>query len=897
MTIQVGEQLGPYQITALLGKGGMGEVYRARDTRLQRDVALKFLPEAFASDHDRLVRFQREAQLLASLNHPHIAGIYGLEEARPSALVMELVDGPTLAERMAQGPIPIEDALPIARQIAEALEYAHENGIIHRDLKPANIKLTPDGRVKVLDFGLAKALNEESTSSAMSQSPTISLAATQAGIILGTAAYMSPEQAKGKIVDRRADIWAFGVVVYEMLTGRSMFTGETVSETMAQVIMKDPDWSALPASTPSRLRDLLGRCLVKDPRNRLRDIGDARIAIEEMIAHPGSSAAATTRKPAMLWKSAAAFLVIAIVFGFALGYVYRSPASSETVRFFISAPEKMAFSTGGRPATSVVISPDGHKLAFTAADTAGKIQIWLRGIDELTSRPLSGTDGANFPFWSPDSRYIGYFAHDKLMKVDAFGGPPQTLCDAPGARGGTWSRDGVIVFGTQNGPLGRVAAVGGTVTIFTKLAAGQTDHRFPAFLPDGRHILLAVNSGDAARGGIWVTSIDSGEMKRLLGANSGGIYASGYLFFVREGTLLAQPFNPSTFQLSDEPFPVAEHVEYGVYFGSLAFSVSSNGVLAYGTGMSADAGVLQLTWLDRSGKQVEVVGSPGNYLGVDLAPDGKSLAAHRHDGRLGPAVGGGDIWLLDWSRGTNSRFTFDASRDNRSPLWSPDGTRIVYEANQSGKWNLYQKASTGAGNEELLLESERPITPESWSPDGKSIVYALAAGGKTGDDLWLLPLSESRKAVPLVNGLFNQRYSQISPDGKWLAFGSDETGRFEIYVIPFPSGEGKWQISNNGGNFPRWRRDSRELFYKSVGKVFAVEITANGSKLTPGTPKELFDAGLVPLNHPGGGPYHSYAVSNDGQRFLVTQPVSPVVSDPAASPIAVVLNWTSAIKK
>jgi eukaryotic-like serine/threonine-protein kinase len=596
--IVLGTRLGSYHITSLLGQGGMGEVYRATDIKLNRDVALKFLPEQFTADSDRLERFQREAQVLASLNHSNIAAIYGFEDsASLRALVMELVEGSTLAERIDLGPIPVEEVLSQAKQIAEALDCAHERGVIHRDLKPANIKLTTDGKVKVLDFGLAKAMSSEAFSSTLSNSPTLSLAATQAGVILGTAAYMSPEQAKGKPVDRRADIWAFGVILYEMLTGSSMFSGETASETMAQVMMKEPDWNALPANTPSRLRDLLRRCLTKDPRMRLRDIGDARIAIEETIAIPEAppSTSITSSSSLSVWRWAIPFVLAVALVAVSFVHFRERPPASEQMRFYISPPEKSAFANPARPR----VSPDGRRVAFVIVGEGGS-RVWVRDLDRFESRPINGTDGATgAPFWSFDSRSIVFSVPGKLRKVEIGGGQPQTLCEiADQAYGGFWTRDGQIVFGGPNG-IRRVPATGGAVSAITipDRTRGEQGHVEPAPLPDGVHFLYTRFVPASDVGGVYVGSLnikaEQQQLKALLPGLSLSSYApsigetrgNGFLLFVRENTLFAQPFDNSRLELAGEATPVAEGL--AITFGTVAsFSISENGVLAYLTGGS-----------------------------------------------------------------------------------------------------------------------------------------------------------------------------------------------------------------------------------------------------------------------------------------------------------------------
>jgi serine/threonine protein kinase len=901
MALAIGARLGPYEILSALGAGGMGEVYRARDTRLDREVAIKVLPELFVSDPERVARFQREAKTLAALNHPHIGGIYGLEDAGGMhALVLELVEGPTLADRIAQGPIPLDEALPIARQIAEALEAAHEQGIIHRDLKPANIKLRPDGTVKVLDFGLAKSLEPMSAASPnVTVSPTITTPAVMTGIgmILGTAAYMSPEQARGRAADRRSDVWAFGCVLYEMLTGRLAFDGEDATEIIAAIVKTEPDWKAFPPDAPTSIRRIVQRCLAKDRKARIPDLSVARFMLDETAAAATTDAASTRTRPTpvlRLWQAATALLLLTTI-AVTVTYLLRARSPAVT-RFIVSPPDGTTFVVTGRPATSAAISPDGLKLAFTARDTSGKALLWVRSLDSLTAQPLIGTDNASCPFWSPDSRFIGYSTPGKLIKIAASGGPPQTLWSTtPGllGRGGAWNRDGVIVFNNGPGPLFRVSSAGGQPSPVGKLANGQISFQFPSFLPDGHHVLYHASGSTPEVSGLHVMSLDTGESKRLLEADTSGIYASqgGYLLFVRQGTLLAQTFDPKTRALLNEPFPIAERVESGAVPGLVTFSLSENGALGYGIGSGLAAG-LQMVWIDRQGKQSETVGPPGGYRGIDLSPDGTRVAAHRHDGY------GGDIWISELSRGTTSRFTFDAAQDSSSPVWSPDGSRIAYGSFRNGKGGLYQKLSNGTGPEEKLLESDVATLPVSWSPDGQSIVYSVL-NPNVSTDQWMLALSGDRKPVPLLHTPFQESHGQISPDGKWLAYYSNETGRAEVYVQSFPQGAGRWQVSTSGGQFPRWRRDGRELFYMSQasrGKMMAVDVQSGGTAFEASAPKELFDPVYINLSHSDGGPYHTYAVSPDGQRFLI--PRSPSADQQTtATPIVVVLNWLEELKQ
>jgi serine/threonine protein kinase len=883
VSLSIGTKLGSVEVLAVIGRGGMGEVYRARDTKLKRDVAIKTLPDEFSHDADRLSRFQREAEVLASLNHPNIAAIYDLQEAEGSRfLVLELVEGETLADRVARGPIPIDEALPIAKSICEALEAAHEQGIVHRDLKPANIKITPDGKVKVLDFGLAKAM-EQSPATMLSNSPTLlSVAASNAGVILGTAAYMSPEQAKGKSVDKRADIWAFGVVLYEMLTGKMAFSGETVAETMAFVMTKEPDWKALSANTPWRLERLLRRCLKKDAHNRLQAIGDARIAIEEEQSGPETTTALTQTSllrrsnRLLVWALAVITLIAAVLaVPTVLHFREAAPVGPPEIRFEVNTP------SAANP-VSFAISPDGRRLVFSAFNE-GKTQLWLRPLDSLAAQPLAGTDGANYPFWSPDSGSVGFFADSKLKRIDIAGGPPQVLANAAAiGRGGTWSPDGIILFAPNLvGPLLKVFARGGEAVPVTRLDAGQASHRFPQFLPDGRHFIYFVFGGPAQ--GIYVGSLDGGSSKRLANADAAAVVSpSSFLLFPRQTTLFAQAFDFRRQELSGNAFPVAEQVAVDTFDATGAGALSAaSGIVAYRTG-SAGA-VRQLTWMDRSGKSMGPIGTPDNagLSEVELSPDARRIAV----GRV--VNGNADVWLIDGARGVPTRFTYDVANDGIS-LWSPDGNHIVFQSNRKGVFNLYSKLSSGAGADELLLESDQSKAPADWSPDGRFLLYR-SIDPQTGFDLWVLPLSGDKKPFPFLKTPFEERNGQFSPDGKWIAYQSNESGRFEIYVLPFPGPGRKFQISGNGGAQPRWNRNGKEIFYVSLdSKMMAapVKLSPDGQSMEAGTPVALFPVRV------GGGPVSAfakqqYAVASEGQRFLVNL----ADDEGAASPITLIYNW------
>jgi len=897
MTLVRGTRIGPYETLDQIGAGGMGEVYRARDSKLGRDVAIKVLPEAFARDAERMARFQREAKVLASLNHSNIASIYGLEDSGGThALVMELAEGPTLAERIRSGPIPVDEALRIAKQITEALEYAHERGIVHRDLKPANVKVTSDDAVKILDFGLAKAVAGEASAAGIDNSPTISRMATQAGVLLGTAAYMSPEQAKAKPVDRRADIWAFGCVLYEMLTGKMAFRGETVTDTLAAVLKNEPDWSQLPAATPQHVRVLLRRCLQKEARQRLQAIGDARIALDEVLTG-ASEPSVTSEISAPLWRRGVPWTIACVAVLAALAFVHfreKPAAPAELIRFQIPLPEKtIATSTG-----AFALSPDGHQLAFAATGSDGVSRLWIRSLESLEARPLPGSESPQFPpfFWSPDSRYIAFDAGRKLKKVDISGGPPQTVCDlSTVAVGGSWNSDGVIIFGTSNGSLMRVSAGGGAASPLTTLDSSRSEiqHVLPWFLPDGRHFIYVRRSSTPENSGVYVGSLDARSeeqgSKRLLATNYAPAYVppsdagSGRLLFFRDGTLMTQPFDASRLELSGDPVTVAEQVGSFLSFGF--FSVSTSGVLVYRTG--GGAGAFQPTWFDRQGKILGTAGEPGNYLALALSPDGARAVVRRLDPNLA-------LYLLDFSRGTSTRFTFGSFLD-QAPIWSSDGSRIIFASNPSGAFDLYQKLASGVKDEEILLKSSENKYPTSWSRDGRFLLYTASHPKTTKGDLWVLPLEGDKKPFPFLRTEFNSGDGQFSPDGHWVAYVSDESGRNEIYVRTFSpdaagaaSGTGgKWLISAAGGNGPRWRGDGKELYYLAPDGLMAVEIAAN-PVFQAGVPKILFQA-------PAQGIVTSYqwSVTPDGKRFLFVA----AAAQSKKADFTVVLNWQAGLKK
>jgi eukaryotic-like serine/threonine-protein kinase len=893
MPILPGKRLGPYEILSPIGAGGMGEVYKARDTRLDRIVAIKVLPTHLADRSELRERFEREAKTIASLNHPHICTLHDIgHQDGTDYLVMEYLEGETLAKRLQKGALPMEQVLPYAIEISDALDKAHRKGITHRDLKPGNIMLTKSG-TKLLDFGLAKLKQEVAPAIPDSQLPTMKSAVTAEGTILGTLQYMAPEQVEGKNdeIDARTDIFAFGAVVYEMATGNNAFEGKTSASVMGAIMHLDPPpMSSLQPVTPSALDRVVKRCLAKEPDERWQSANDLTNELK-WISEGGSQTAVpatvvTSRKnrERVAWLIATIVSVI-FVGVLALGvfvYLRRAPEQAGAVRFSVLLPERSYLAFASTNVTPLALSPDGQRMAFVATTADGKSPLWLRSLDTLTPQELPGTDGALFPFWSPDNRFLGFFAGGKLKKIDLTGGPPITLCDAPNGRGATWSRDGVIIFAPDSTTgLQRVSAAGGMPSAATVLAQDEADHRNPFFLPDGRHFLYrAVRTGGGSGRPIYVASLDSSERKLLFDAETVNVlFAQGHLLFLRNAALMAQPFDTQHLALTGEALPIAEEVQTQGDPPVGIFSASENGALAYQTVSGANTS--QLIWFDRTGKQISVLGDSAQNADAVLSPDGTrvSLSIPDQTGK------GRDIWLYDVAHSLKTRFTFDHA-DEEMSLWSPDGSQLVFNSGRKGHLDLYQKVSSGAGTEELLLEDNLEKHPSSWSPDGRFILYR-ASGGPTGNDLFVLPLFGDRKPFSFLNTKFNEYAGQFSPNGRWIAYFSDESGRNEVYVAPFPGPGGKWQVSSSGGTSPRWRRDGNEIFYVGPDKkLMAVAVNGKGSTFEVGAVRALFQTRLTALRY-------GYDVSADGQRFLInTLPEQAV-----ARPITVVLNWQAELKK
>ncbi len=885
MMLPSGARLGPYEVVAPIGAGGMGEVYRARDTRLDRTVAVKILPDRFAGNAESRLRFEREARAISSLSHPHVCALYDVGRfGDTDYLVMEYLEGETLAERIARGPLPLDQLLRIAGEMASGLAAAHRAGIVHRDLKPGNVVLTRSG-VKLLDFGLAKVARPAPASPAEATSTPTEVARdplTASGVVMGTTAYMSPEQLEGKEADARSDLFAFGAVLFEMATGRRAFEGTSPASVTAAILSSDPrPVSTLRPDLPRALDRLVKGCLAKSPDERWQSAHDVFLqisAVTEGGPAEGVSRPAPGRRrfERLAWGAAVAVLLVL------LGVVGLRPRGTapRAVRFTIPPPDGCSFNFTGRDGGPPAVAPDGRRLVFVATTAGGRRLLFVHPLDGLVSEPLAGTDGAIYPFWSPDSRFIGFFADGRLKKIAVTGGAAQTLCDAPLARGGTWSRDGVILFtpGPYD-PLFAVPSGGGTPTAVTKLDDERREgtHRWPVFLPDGRHFLFLARSSvakaDNSANALWVGSLEKGAIRMLRRCNSSVAYVPpGDILFVSEGTLVTAPFNAKRLEFTGEARPVASNVQNYLNTSSAVFSWGG-GVLAYQAGTAP--AVSRLVWFDRAGHVAGSAGTPDDYEDPEISANGREIVSMRID----RTTGGSSIWLADSAEGPFRRLTFAGSFQH-TPLFSPDGTRIAYESDIGRASEFHLTQASGIGADELLLSLNELAWLTDWSPDGRLLAYQ-SRSPRTKWDIWVLPLTGERKATAFLNSEANETGGRFSPDGRWMAYSSDETGTEQVYVVPFPGPGGKWQVSSDGGSQPRWSRDGKELFYLARDrKLMSVPIT-QGATVGSSPPRPLFE---TRSRYTG----TAYDVSRDGQRFLVD-----TVAEGSSTPITVVLNWNA----
>ena len=887
MPLTAGTRLGPYEIIAPLGAGGMGEVYKAKDTRLDRTVAVKVLPSDVASDPDLRQRFEREARAVSSLNHPHICALYDVgHQNGTDYLVMEYLEGETLAARLEKGPLATDQLLRHAMEIADALDKAHRQGLIHRDLKPGNIMITRSG-AKLLDFGLAKGVGLGGAPAGLTLSPTVTSPLTVQGTLVGTFQYMAPEQFEANQADARSDIFAFGTVLYEMATGRKAFQGKTQASLIASILKEDPPpMSSFQPLSPPALERLVKTCLAKDPDERRQSMHDVLLELKWIVEGgsqaglPAPVAVSRRSRELLAWTAAAVGFLAAA--GLAGMLMTRTPPPSRVVRAVVPPPEGWRFQLEGWQPGPVSISPDGRYLAFAARQPDGKIQLWVRPVGSLAGQPLAGTDGASYPFWSPDGQTIGFFGEGKLKKISMAGGPPLSLCDAPIGKGGTWNREGTILFTPTSGSgIFRVSAAGGKPSSVTQLdpKLGENSHRFPHFLPDGHRFLYFVRSSAATttdRGsGIYVGSLEGKATSLLLRNKSQASYASGHLLFLREGSLMAQPFDARGAKLSGDAIPIAEQVLTLAGASRGVFTVSENGVLVYQTGASQE--VSQLKWFDRGGKEVGTVGEPASYRNFQLSHEKSRVVMSITD----PRDDSQDLWIYDITRSRKTRFTFDPSQDH-DPVWSPDGDRIVFSSARKGQEDLYQKSLSGSAEEELLLASGEEKYAFSFSPDGRHLAY-VAGNIAVQSELWVLPLFGDRKPAVFLQTKFSEVTPEFSPDGHWIGYSSNESGRWEVYVSPFPGPGRKWQISTQGGFNLEWRNDGREIYYVENGtRLMAAEVSQREGSFEVGTVRLLFERDT----------FGDYDASVDGQRFLMASPLQ----SRAEAPMILVVNWHAELK-
>jgi eukaryotic-like serine/threonine-protein kinase len=868
MLVGPGTRLGPYEIVAPLGAGGMGEVWRARDTRLDRSVAIKIMAAAFASDAAFRQRFDHEARTISHLSHPNICTLHDVGDGY---IVMELLSGETLADRMARGPLPLADVLRIGTEIASALSAAHKQGVTHRDLKPANVMLTKSG-AKLLDFGLAK----DAVIDIGPYDATRQRAVTAEGTIIGTFQYMAPEQLEGGAADARTDIFALGALLYEMATGKRAFEGKTRTSLIAAIVAGQPRpvHELLPLM-PAALDHVIASCLAKDSDERWQSAHDVASELRWIGSATNERTSGRRRKSEIAaWSLAALLAVIAVA---ALYRSSRPVTPDRAMRFTIDPPPNTAFNFAGRDAGPVVVSPDGRRFAFVATSTDGLKRLYVRAIDSVAAQPLTGTDGASYPFWSPDGENLGFFADGKLKRVVANGGAVTTLCEAPTGRGGTWNREGTILFApSPYDSLYRVPAGGGQPKPATTLvtSTSESSHRWPIFLLDGHHFTYMIFSARLPRVGqtIVLGSLDDRRGTPVANANSQAIYVEpGYLLYVRDGNLVALPFDAKKLRASGDPFPVAEHVQTYPNTGSGIFGASNTGVVAYQPAGSAP--VSHLIWYDRHGKTISPVGAPDDYEDPRLSPDGGRVAVTRRD--VGTGVS--NIWYYDLASNVPTRFSYVPTFDH-SPNWSPDGKTIVFDSNRNGPYDVFMKRF--GGEEELLYQTPYMDLPTDWSPDGSRIVIQTASP-ETKWDILSMTVND-RKATPLIRTSANEKEGQVSPDGNWIAYSCDESGHFEVYVSRFPSGAGRWQISSEGGTQPRWRRNGSEIFFLSPERrMMAATIAANGAEFAAGSPQMLFPTRARYTGE------RSYDVSADGQKFLI----NTMVFDQGGAPIVAVVNW------